>query len=196
MKASLILFLSFFLDVPPVNTVCICAKAKIHDGWCDVCGFGWVAGLKIPSKLLFTTIDHGHEVGENVLRCESCRQAVKTDGFCDLCKTGFYRGKIYFSPFTHFLAKGTRIVRGELSCTTCARNVDEGGWCADCKRGVFGTIAVIEREHFDEAVAAFGRLKLGLAHLDKCELCGIAMYSNGMCPTHRLVYKEGIGTPE
>ncbi len=188
--------LSICLDVPPVSAVCTCEKATVYDGWCDPCGFGWIAGLKIPSKLLFTTIDHGHEVGENVLRCESCRQAVKSDGFCDLCKTGFHKGKIYFSPFTHQLAKGVRVTPGEISCEICLRNMEEGGWCENCKRGIFGNVAITQREHFDEAAAAFRRLKLGLAHLDKCELCGIAMYANGMCPKHRLVYKDGKGTPE
>ncbi len=198
MKFAPIIFLisSFFLDLPPVNTVCICERAKVHDGWCDVCGFGWVAGLKIPSKFLFTTIDHGHEISIEAIRCESCRKAIKSDGFCPLCQTGFYKSKIYLSSFTHCLARGTRISRGELTCATCLRNMDEGGWCDVCKRGVFGNVAITQRENFDDAVAAFRRLKLGLAYLDKCELCGIAMYSNGMCPKHRLVYKDGKGTPE
>jgi hypothetical protein len=184
------------LDEPPVSTVCICEKAKVADGWCDVCGFGFVAGLKIPSRLLFTTIDHGHDIGENVLRCETCRKARESDGFCSRCRIGFSKNKIYLSSFTHCLAKGTRIKPGELRCETCRKHVDEGGWCDACKRGVFGNVAVAESEHFDEAAAAFRRLKLGLAHLKQCELCGIAMYADGMCPRHRLVYQDGRGTPE
>lgn len=196
MFTALPILLSLSLDVPPVSTICTCDKARVNDGWCDPCGFGFVAGLKIPSKLLFTTIDHGHEVGENILRCESCRQAIKSDGFCTLCQTGFFQNKLYLSSFTHCLAKGTRISRAEITCPTCIRNMEEGGWCDSCKRGIFGNVAVIQREHFDEAAAAFRRLKIGLSHLDKCELCGIAMYANGMCPKHRLVYKDGRGAPE
>lgn len=193
---SAIILLNLFLDEPPVSTVCICEKAKVYDGWCDVCGFGFVAGLKIPSKFLFTTIDHGHEIGENVLRCESCRQAQKSDGFCPLCQIGFFKNKLYLSSFTHCLAKGTRFDRKEITCPLCLRHMDEGGWCMTCKRGIFGNVAVTQREHFDDAAAAFRRLKLGLAHLEKCELCAIAMYANGMCPKHRLVYKDGKGTSE
>lgn len=197
MKAIVLFFLlGLLLDVPSVSTVCLCDKAKTHDVWCDVCGFGWIAGLKIPSKLLFTTIDHGHDINLDLMRCESCKKAAKIDGFCPLCRYGYYKNKLYLSPFTHFLATGTRISRSEISCPTCLRNMDEGGWCETCKRGIFGNVAVTQRENFDESAAAFRRLKLGLAHLDKCELCGIAMYSNGMCPKHRLVYKDGVGTPE
>lgn len=192
---SFIFLTSLFLDQPPVNTVCICEKARIHDGWCDVCGFGWVAGLKIPSKLLFTTIDHGHEVNLQFMRCESCRQAAKSDSFCPLCHFGYYKNKVYFSPFTHCLARGIRMSRSEITCPTCLRNMEEGGWCESCKRGMFGNVATTEREKFDEVVAAFRRLKLGLAYLEKCELCGIAMYANGMCPKHHLVYEGGVGKP-
>lgn len=188
--------LSLFLDLPPVSTVCICERAKVHDGWCDVCGFGWVAGLKIPSKLLFTTIDHGHEIGGDSLRCDSCNRAIETDGFCPLCQVGFFQKKIYLSSFTHCLAIGTRIDRKEISCAKCLRHMEEGGWCETCKRGIFGNVAVTKREFFDDAASAFRRLKLGIPHLDQCELCGIAMYANGMCPKHRLVYKDGKGTPE
>ena len=196
MRNFFLVLLSFFLDTPPVNTVCICDKARVHDGWCDVCGFGFVAGLKIPSKFFFTTIDHGHEVSDSVLRCESCRQAFKSDGFCTLCKLGYYQKKLYLSSFTHCLAKGTRISRSGMTCPMCLRHMDQGGWCETCKRGVFGNVATTQREHFDEAAATFRRLKLGLAYLDQCELCGIAMYANGMCPKHRMVYKDGKGTPE
>jgi len=189
--SPLIFVSGFFLDTPPVNTVCICEKARVHDGWCDVCGFGWIAGLKIPSKLLFTTIDHGHEVSVDVLRCESCKRAMKTDGYCDLCKTGFFKTKIYYSSFTHCLAKGERIDRSKITCATCLRNMEEGGWCDTCKRGIFGNVVVAQREHFDEAAAAFRRLKSGVAHLDKCELCGIAIYSNGMCPKCEMIYRDG-----
>jgi|CXWL01.1.fsa_nt_gi ribosomal protein L32 len=193
---SIFLLTSFLLDVPPVNTVCICAKAKVHDGWCDPCKFGFVAGLKIPSKLLFTTIDHGHAVEADLLRCDSCKKMLHEDGFCEACRIGFYKGKMYFSPFTHFLALGVRISRADLTCETCRKNTEDGGWCETCKRGIFGNVSVTQRKHFDEAVALFRRLKLGLQHLEPCELCGIAMYSNGMCPKCRLVYKDGKGSPE
>lgn len=184
------------LDEPPVSTICICEKAKVHDGWCDVCGFGFVASLKIPSKLLFTTIDHGHEIGEYVLRCPSCREAHASGGFCTRCQIGFHKNKIYLSAFTHALARGTRFNLTELTCDTCRKNSDVGGWCGDCRRGIFGNVALTQRENFDEAAAAFRRLKLGLAHLEKCELCGIAIYANGMCPKHRMVYQDGKGNPE
>ncbi len=187
----ILLFSAFFLDVPPVAIECICAKAKVHDGWCDPCKIGYVAGLRVPSKLLFTTIDHGHVVEMDMLRCDSCKKMFQVDGFCEACQIGFYKRKVYFSPFTHFLALGIRVNRDDLHCEICRRNMDEGGWCDSCNRGVFGNVSMIQRKHFNEAAAAFRRLKLGLQHLDKCELCGIAMYSNGMCPKHRLDYKDG-----
>lgn len=190
------LIASLLTDVPPVSTECICARAKVHDGWCDPCGFGFVAGLKIPSKLLFTVIDHGHEVDPSILRCDTCKNAIESDGYCEKCNLGYYKKKLYLSPFTHFLALGDRVQPDQLKCPTCLKNMEEGGWCDVCKRGVFGNVAATRREHFDEAVAAFRRLKIGLANLEPCEICGVAMYSNGMCPKHRMVYRDGKGTPE
>lgn len=192
----LLLMCSIFLDIPPVARECICAKAQVRDGWCDVCDFGFVAGLKVPSKLLFTTIDHGHEVDPQFIRCDSCRGLVKTDGFCTSCQCGYFKSKLYLTPFTYVLAVGERIDPRAITCPKCREHVQIGGWCDECKRGIFGNVSVTRREQFDEAVAAFRRLKLGLAYLDKCELCGTAMYSNGMCPKHRLVYTDGKGKPE
>jgi hypothetical protein len=190
------LIASLLADVPPVVTECICARAKVHDGWCDPCGFGFVAGLKIPSKLLFTVIDHGHDLDPSFVRCDSCRNAMETDGFCDKCNMGFFKKKLYLSPFTHFLALSDRVQPDQIKCQTCLKNMEEGGWCDACKRGVFGNVATTRRALFDEAVAAFHRLKIGLANLKPCEICGVAMYSNGMCPKHRMVYRDGKGTPE
>lgn len=188
--------LALLADVPPVATECICAKAKVYDGWCDPCGFGFIAGLKIPSKLLFTVIDHGHEIDPQFLRCETCRKEIERDGFCDKCNLGFYKRKLYLSPFTHFLAIGKRLESAPTHCATCMKNVDEGGWCEACNRGIFGNISTDRRDRFDSAVAAFRRLKLGLNNLEPCEICGVAMYSNGMCPKHRMVYRDGNATPE
>lgn len=188
--------LGLIADVPPVATECICARAKIHDGWCDPCGFGFIAGLKIPSKLLFTVIDHGHEVDPKFMRCDSCRKAMESDGFCDKCNMGFFAKKLYLSPFTYFLAVGERLKPEQIQCATCLKNTKDGGWCEACKRGIFGNLATTRREHFEDAVGAFRRLKLGLDYLEQCEICGIAMYSNGMCPKHRIVYLEGKGSPD
>jgi len=193
---ALLLFVGgILLDVPPVVTECICSKAKVHDGWCDPCKIGYVAGLKISSKLLFTTIDHGHEIPSDT-RCETCKKAIPVDEFCNACQVGYYQRKIYYSSFTHCLVKGVRVNREQVSCAACLRNMEEGGWCDVCKRGIFGNVSVMQQAHFDQAVASFRRLKLGLAHLDQCELCGIAMYSNGMCPKCEIIYKNGKPTTE
>lgn len=194
MFAILLFFQTLVLDVPPVNTACICEKAKVSDGWCDVCAMGYVAGLRIPSKLFFTTIDHGHEVDAREIRCASCREAMKEDGFCEACQMGFFKGKLYFSRFTQLLAMGERIRKENIGCAQCRRHVDEGGWCESCKRGIFGNVAITHSLHFEEAVNAFRRLKNGLAHLEVCELCAIAMYSNGMCPKCVRIFRDGKQT--
>jgi hypothetical protein len=71
--------------------------------------------------------------------------------------------------------------------------MDEGGWCETCNRGIFGTVSTTHKEHFDEAVAAFRRLKLGLANLEPCEICGVAMYSNA---GHETIQLLSIPSPQ
>jgi len=153
---------------------------------------GYVAGLRISSKMLYETPDnHGHDVDLSVFKCESCQRAAKTDGFCEKCQFGFIRKQVYFSAFTYQIAKGAPRNPWEISCPACQRNMVEGGWCDSCGVGMIGNVAVRDRKGLAAALPAFQRLQLAIKHIDTCEICAVAMYSNGMCPKCQIIFQDG-----
>jgi hypothetical protein len=186
---------------------CDCPIFQLYGGWCETCNVGYVAGLKIPSKMMFETLhNHGHDVDLRHLECKSCRSALHTGGFCHLCRIGYVEGQGYFSMLAYQLARGKAKRLEQITCETCRANASSGAkprgtdtestpWCDKCKLGMLGNVAIYDRAGFDSALPDFRRLLLGLAHLDKCENCAIAIAFNGMCPDCRIEYHEGKGTP-
>jgi len=175
---------------------CLCPIFKIYGGWCDACNVGYIAGLKIPSKMLFEVLhNHGHDVDRRFILCDSCRKEIDVEGFCEKCRIGYIEGQAYFSMLAYQLARGKAKRPEQITCETCERNVEKPGWCDKCKVGMLGNVVIADRRDFEAALPEFRRLLLGLAHLNKCESCAVAIATNGMCPDCRIVYQDGVGTP-
>ena len=119
--------------VPPVSEApddpCVCAQARIANGWCDTHDVGYVAGLPIRSANLFEALDaHGHDFDPASMECESCQVAIKSDGLCPECQWGFVDGQLFFSKLTYLIALGKAKDIATISCATCRRNA--GRWLA------------------------------------------------------------------
>jgi len=178
------------------SSTCFCEKAKALGRWCAACQVGYVAGLRIQSRLLFDTLDnHGHDVDGSAISCSSCKRALAADGFCQACGMGFIHNQGYFSPLTYWLAKGKAIEISTTTCRTCREDAATGGWCEACQRGMLGGVAISDRAGFEQALPAFRRLKLATSYTGPCRFCAVALYSNGMCPFCRLTYQDGTATP-
>lgn len=174
---------------------CLCPIVKIYGGWCDACNMGYIAGLKVPSKMLFEVLhNHGHDVNRRFMTCDSCRKEIDVDGFCEKCRIGYLEEQAYFSMLAYQLARGKAKRPEQITCETCKKNVEKPGWCEMCQVGMLGNVAIADRAGFQAALPEFRRLLLGLAHLPKCESCAVAIATNGMCPDCRISYQDGIGT--
>jgi len=82
------------LVAAPTAPECVCTVAKIHGGWCQACKVGYVASLKIESLMLYETLDnHGHDVDPKIIRCESCKKAVRSTAFAKRAGSGTSESK-------------------------------------------------------------------------------------------------------
>src|SRR5512145_2296197 len=107
-----------------------CAKAKRTNGWCQATNTGYVAGVAVPSKFVFHTLDvHGHPVEPSAMTCPVCRQAIVENGYCAAHKMGFVGGRAYMSRMTYQLARSTRLDPATLHCPDCLAHVKGIGWC-------------------------------------------------------------------
>ena len=177
---------------PTKSARCTCEAARRESTWCDACGVGYVATIKIPSRMMFDVLDyHGHDIDPTIMTCASCRKAIKTDGFCEACRIGYVREQAYFSVLTYRLAKGVPTDPARITCSVCRGNLSIGGWCDACKLGMVGNVSIGDRAAFDQAYGEFRRLLLAISHLDGCESCAVARFTNGMCPWCRISYRDG-----
>jgi len=187
--------MSAFLIAHPVSsdaTKCVCETAKKSHGWCAKCNVGYVAGLKIPSALLFEEIDpHGHEIDPKQVECAQCQAAIKSDGYCENCKIGFVSGKAYMTKFTYYLAKAKLVVPNELTCSTCGRNAEEKGWCEDCSAGMIGPYRFTDRAQYESALRARRVVEIAIQRLPTCEVCAAAIVMDGYCSRCRIQYEAG-----
>src|SRR5262245_48714353 len=75
---------------------CTCELERGRSGWCEACSVGYVAQVPIRSKALYDALDaHGHDVDLAGLACTSCREAGRSDGFCQVHGRGFVGGRAY-----------------------------------------------------------------------------------------------------
>ena len=161
---------------------CVCQEARVHNGWCDSCGRGFVAGLTIESKNLFEALDaHGHVIDSSGITCDSCLGALSEDGFCDLHRWGYVDGKMYVSDLTWSLALGTIDEPDQLTCAQCRADCDHRGWCESCGVGHVGPVRFASREDYDRAVRQQDRLELALITLKRCEECSMRTFYGGVC---------------
>ncbi|MFN0057887.1 MAG: hypothetical protein ACKVX7_05455 [Planctomycetota bacterium] len=175
------------IDPPPPG--CVCARARIDNGWCDVCSVGYVAALEIPSRMFFEVLDaHGHDVDPSRIDCDSCQVALKAEGFCDRHGMGFIRGKAYVARLNYHLARGQVVDPSDIACRTCRENSRSTGWCDSCAVGVVGNVAFTQRSDFEAAAVEYQRLVAALEQLAKCELCAAAQFTGSRCPRCKIAY--------
>src|SRR5258705_13579320 len=70
-----------------------CEEAKRINAWCEPAHVGYVASVPVRSRFLFEVLDtHGHDIIKSEAKCETCRKAIETDGYCPAHRMGFVRG--------------------------------------------------------------------------------------------------------
>jgi hypothetical protein len=173
-----------------------CEEAKRDGGWCEAKGVGYVADVEIRSRRLFEALDaHGHDIVPEGMTCETCRKAIRTDGFCPDHLMGYVKGKAYLSPLTYQIARARRIDPATLTCPECRRHAQGIGWCDTDQVGIAGHLAFSDRQAFSEFQKAYQRLLDAIEVSARCEMCAAAMVADGYCPTHHLKYKDGTPGP-
>lgn len=171
---------------------CTCETANAINGWCDACNVGYVAGIRIESKLLYEELDaHGHDIDPDKIECPSCRKALATDGYCDRCHIGFVHGQAYLSRLAYNLALGERVEVDTLTCDTCQKNAEKYGWCDRCHVGMVGNVRIRDREQYARAVVAYHTVLAAIEMLPKCWICAAAIISDGYCVKCKIHYRDG-----
>ncbi len=191
---------TFFLFVANTpsgqQTICTCEIARMKGGWCQRCGVGHIASVRIESADLFEWLDaHGHQIDPDRIECEICQKAIATDGFCERCKMGFVGKEAYLSRLTYHIAKGQPRSVGKIQCSQCRKNADRFGWCDRCKLGMIGNVEIRIRKDYDGAANAFRILLIAIHTARKCESCALAIVSDTNCRTCKINYKDGKPVP-
>jgi len=174
---------------PEAKAPCKCAINKVHNGWCEACKKGYVAGILVPSAALFEALDaHGHDFDPASIKCKTCQNAIKTHGFCDRDNMGFIHNLAYVSRLTYHLAKGTPLDASKLKCNACRQYARKHGWCEACKRGMAGNVAFTNRDDFEQAARQIDFLLSCIQMIDRCEICAVARFTGGKCPKCNILY--------
>lgn len=170
---------------------CVCASARVKDAWCEACGAGYLAGIRIPSRRLFEVLDaHGHDYDPKLIACESCRKAIAKEDYCDECRRGYRGGLLYMSRISYEVARGNREDPSKIACERCRTNAATFGWCDKCKIGRIGTIVAADRPGYEAAAVDTERLIQAIGQLKPCESCAIAHFTKGYCPACRKRHRE------
>jgi hypothetical protein len=162
------------------------------DGWCAECNAGFIASIRVPSRDLFETLDaHGHDVDPAAFTCEGCKEALRTGGFCDRCRMGFVGGQAYLSRLTYHVARARVEDPATIACAACRTNAAGHGWCGACGVGRIGPLVLATREDLAETWKALERLHRAIAELERCETCGVALFTGGRCRDCGRSFRDG-----
>ncbi len=171
---------------------CKCADAKLKGGWCPACKVGYLASIRIESKLLYEELDaHGHDIDPASIKCPTCRKAIETNGYCESCRMGFVGKQAYLSRLAYHLAKGRATDPSKILCPVCKKNAEKYGWCDACKTGMVANVAITDRPDFDIAVKAYELVALAAQTAKRCEMCAVAMIYDSRCYDCKISYKDG-----
>jgi len=171
---------------------CTCPAAVLSHQWCWRCNVGYIAGRRIECTMLFEALDpHGHELDNESLQLQMCREAIRSDGHCDAVGFGFVGGKAYFTRLTWGLAKGQTVDPAALGCGTCGSHASEPGWCDSCSRGIVGNVAFAERDLFERTRHEYQILAAAIDRAPVCEFCACAMVAHLTCPKCQISYESG-----
>lgn len=148
--------------------------------------------------MLFDALDpHGHVIDLGTLTCDACREAVRSDGYCDACGMGFVDEQAYFTRLSHGLAQGHAVRLSDIDCGGCrAAARDAPRWCDRCDRGMIGSVSISSRAVFDRTKSEFDVLDAAIQRTAACELCACAMVVHSTCPVCWISYEVGGETPE
>lgn len=136
--SSVILMASLYTQSVEAGCKGCDSVASGKDGFC--CGKGSAFGVKIASKELYAAL-----VGQKVSAieaakcpCKDCKKAASENGRCDSCK--YIAGKLYKSPVSYALAKGTPISQELIKacpkrCNDCKSAFKGNGKCENCNVG-------------------------------------------------------------
>ena len=188
-----LLGVALLLLAPPLiaDEVCMCADARLVNGWCAAHEVGYVAGLEIRSADLFEALDaHGHQFDPDRLGCARCRDAYP-EGYCEEHHRGFIDGLTYFSTLTYHLAKGRAKSSAEITCPVCRNHSESHGWCSKCEVGMVGNVEIRNRKDFQIASEEYDKLLEARQTAVRCEMCAVAMIYDGTCPSCKITYKDG-----
>ncbi|HEV8700690.1 MAG TPA: hypothetical protein VGV60_05405 [Candidatus Polarisedimenticolia bacterium] len=175
---------------PP--SVSSCEEAKRINGWCEPAHVGYVASVEIRSRFLYEVLDaHGHAIDPAKVKCETCRKALETDGYCRAHRMGYVHGEAFLSPLTYHLARARTIDPKTITCADCRKHTRGIGWCEKDQVGIAGYFAIDDRREFDELARDYELLLAAVKKSSECETCAGAMITDGYCAVHRLQYKDG-----
>ncbi|MBI1825934.1 MAG: hypothetical protein HYR83_06055 [Planctomycetes bacterium] len=108
---------------------------------------------------------------------------------------GYVKNQAYLSRLTYLLARNEHTNLELIDCPACRVNAAKFGWCEKCRRGMVGNTAFTDRTEYDRAVTEIQRLFNAIELLKKCETCAVASFSDGICSTCKLQYKNGKASP-
>ena len=147
---------------------------------------------------------HGpHSSGGESDSCLCAVNKVET-GWCMKCKVGYVGSTRVPSAdlFDMIDPHGHDLDPAGISCSGCLSALKADTFCDPCGIGYVDDRAYVSRlaylmaneEPEDSPVlkAEFDRLNVALEWLSDCELCGVASYVDGRCPTCRIHFKNGV----
>ncbi len=177
-------------------SVCVCEDARARHRWCDHCGHGYIAGVRIESAMLFDTLDsHGHPLDPATVTCETCQTAMIDGGWCESCERGWVDGLAFMSRLTYEVSAAPRVPDAAVACPTCRLARLGTGWCPRHAAGWVGSARLSDRDSFEAASAAYGRLVAAVQATPRCELCACAIALDRRCPRCRVAYRDGTAIP-
>ena len=169
-----------------------CDEARVEGGWCDTCGTGYLAGVPIRSELLFDVLDaHGHDIAPEAITCTTCQAAIESNGFCEPCGMGWIDERAYLSRLTYHITKGQAKPISAIECPVCRANAAGSGWCHECGVGMVGNVAIRDRADYEHAARAYQRLLEAVRVAESCEMCAVALMSDGTCTRCKKSYMNG-----
>ena len=166
--------------------------AKQGEGFC--CGKGEIYGVQLTSEKLYKAVA-GKEVDASSFKCAGCKTAHKESGTCSHCKVAMANGKMYRSPVSHILAKGTPTAAEKVgACSSCTTAHKDDGFCTACGVGFVSGRAFEGKESYDAALAAHTTLAKSAKIAKKCTECAVAMVTDGTCDSCKVSFKGGKKT--
>ena len=176
---------------PAVAGDCKGCKAVAKKGEGFHCGKGQIFGVKLASQKLYESLA-GKEIDAANIKCAGCKTAVETSGKCEHCKVAMANGRVYHSMVGHTLAKGMPVTAKKAAkCGGCKTAHKENGFCKHCRVGFVAGRVFAAKKVYEAATKAFETLAKAVETAPKCEVCAVAMVTDGRCDSCDVSFKDG-----